>query len=237
MIKLFGFGPGFGVADPSAFVLKLDAYMRMAGIEFELLPGNFKDAPKGKIPYMEDGDNIIADSFFILEHLKKKYNKPLDKALSDQQKAISNLIIKSLDENFYWCIIYSRWMREDTWPIMKEALFGHMSSPARHIVPFVARQRITTRFLKHGMGMHNDPEIMEIAKNTLESLSIILAEQEYFFGESPTTIDAAAYAFLAQVTISSVDNPLNRMAKEFDNLVGYCKRIRDRYYIEGKNSS
>ncbi|MEA1888330.1 MAG: glutathione S-transferase family protein, partial [Pseudomonadota bacterium] len=62
MIKLYGFGNNFGVADASPFVLKVDAYMRMAGIQFENIPGlvNLRKAPKGKLPFIDDNGKIIA---------------------------------------------------------------------------------------------------------------------------------------------------------------------------------
>lgn len=232
MIKLYGFGESFGVADPSPFVLKVNIYMKMAGIEFDDFSGfsAFKSAPKGKLPYIEDNGEVIADSFFILRHLKDKYGNSLDDNLTNEQKAISNLVIKSLDENFYWCIVYSRWLRDDTWPVVKNAFFGNMSFPLNRIAPIFARRGIESAFVKHGMGKHSDAEIMEIAKETLESLSTMLSDKTYFFGNSPSTLDAVVYAFLAQVTIANLDNPLNQLARKFDNLVSYCERINTKYY-------
>ncbi|MFT7373660.1 MAG: glutathione S-transferase [Oleiphilaceae bacterium] len=232
MITLFSFGPNFGVGDPSPFVLKIDAYMRMAGLEFKSISNvnNLIKAPKGKLPYIEDNGKIISDSFFILEHLDKNYGKLLDDHLSDEQKALSNLIIKSLDENFYWCIIYSRWLCNDTWPTVKKALFGGLPFPIKRIAPTIAKARVKSAFIKHGMGKHTDKEIMKIAKNTLESLSTLLSDKTYFFGDTPCTLDAVVYAFLSQLTISTLDNPLNQMSREFDNLVSYCVRINETFY-------
>lgn len=232
MIKLFSFGPSFGVADPSPFVLKVDAYMRMCGIDFESVSsfGNLQRAPKGKLPYMEDDGEVIADSFFIMKHLKEKYGNSLDSDLSEEQKAVSQLITKSLDESLYWCLVYSRWLSEDTWPIVKETFFGGMPFPLKHIVPLIARRGVQSAFMKQGMGRHSHTEIMDIAETMLASLSTILAEKPYFFGDKPSTLDAVAYAFLAQLTISDLSNPLNERARGFTNLVSYCERIRQKYY-------
>jgi len=232
LIKLFNFGENLGVADPSPFVLKIDAYMRMAGIDFESSAdfNNLIKAPKGKLPYIDDEGVIIADSFFIIMHLKKKYGVLLDKHLTDEQKAVSNLIIKSLDENFYWCLVYSRWINDDTWPIIRRTFFGGMPFPLKYIVPPVARKGVKSAFIKHGMGKHDDSEILEIAEDTLRNLSVMLSDKTYFFGDSPSTLDAAAYAFLAQVTLAELDNSLNELARKFENLVSYCERITAEYY-------
>lgn len=238
MIKLFGFGESFGVADSSPFVLKVNVYLKMSGIDFKSSSGfsAFKNAPKGKLPYIDDDGEIIADSFFILRHLQKKYGSSLDGDLTDEQKAMSKLIIKSLEENFYWCIVYSRWLRSDTWPTIKNAFFGTMPFPLNYIIPIVARRGVKSAFIKHGMGKHSDTEIMEIAEDTLGSLSVMLSDKTYFFGDDPSTLDAVVYAFLAQVTLADIDNPLNRLARKFDNLLSYCERINAKYYGNENNS-
>jgi len=232
MIKLFGFGPQFGVPDPSPFVMKVDAYLRMTGIEFKFEPGidNLRKAPKGKLPFIEDDGEVIADSFFIIEHLRQKYHPTLDQWLSEEQRAIMNLIIKSLDENFNWCLVYSRWLCDDTWPTLKAAFFGGLPFPAKQIAPIIVRRRIRTALIKQGMGRHNDREIMQIAQHTVDSLSGLLNDKHYLLGSQPCTLDATAYAFLAQLVLVDLDNPLNRLAARYDNLVDYCRRINRRYY-------
>ncbi|MEO6561593.1 MAG: hypothetical protein ABIN99_00895 [Nitrosospira sp.] len=42
----------------------------MANIEYEIKMTLPSEAPKGKLPYIEDGDEVLADSGFIALHLK-----------------------------------------------------------------------------------------------------------------------------------------------------------------------
>jgi glutathione S-transferase len=232
MIKLYGFGRCLGLADPSPFVLKVMTYMRMAGIEYKPLSSssNLSRAPKGKLPYIDDEGEVVADSFFIVKFLKRKYGVDLDAHLSPEQAAISHLITKSLDENLYWCIIYSRWLDEETWLEVKQRFFGSMPFPLRIIVPFVVRRGVRSAFLRHGMGRHSDEEILEIAKESLESLSQLLGDKRYFFGDNPSGLDASVYGFVAQLVLVDLDNPMNRLAKSYGNLVEFCNRLDSQYY-------
>ena len=78
MIKLYNFGPAFGLRETGPFVLKTMAYMKLAGIEFtEVVQGDPRKAPKKKIPYIDDDGVEIGDSTFILNHLKAKFGDPL----------------------------------------------------------------------------------------------------------------------------------------------------------------
>ncbi|MCF6252425.1 MAG: glutathione S-transferase family protein [Methylococcaceae bacterium] len=232
MIKLYSFGPGFGVVDPSPFVLKVDAYMRIASIEYEYFPdvGNLKKSPKGKLPFIVDGETMVADSEFIISYLQEKFQIKLDSNLSDEQKSISYLMGKSLDENLYWCLVYSRWAKDDTWIHVKKAFFGKMPFPLNFVVPPIARIGVISALQKQGLGRHTDEEIKTITQLTFKSLSEVLGKKTYFFGESPCTFDATAFGFLSQFISVSLNNQFNDLAREYGNLVDYCNNIKDKYY-------
>lgn len=232
MIKLYSFGSGFGVADPSPFVLKVDVYMRMANIQFENVPdvSNMRKAPKGKLPYIVDGDTTLADSQFIISYLQNKYKVDLDSSLSAEQKNIAYLTGKSLDENLYWCLVYSRWAKDDTWSHVKKAFFGSMPFPLKFIIPPLARKGIISALQQQGIGRHTDEEIKTIAQETFQALSGILGDKTYFFGESPCTFDATAFAFLSEFISVTLSNQINDLARGYSNLVDYCNNMRAQYY-------
>jgi len=53
MIKLFQFAPAFGLPNASPFCMKLETYLRMAGLPFELVnSGDVMKAPNHKLPYI-----------------------------------------------------------------------------------------------------------------------------------------------------------------------------------------
>ena len=232
MITLYSFGPAFGVTDPSPFVLKINTYLRMAEIEFETKssPNNLKKAPKGNLPFIEDNGKAIADSQFIIDYLVDKYGDKLDADLSPEQKAIAYLTIKSLDENFYFCLVYSRWQRDDTWPLINKTFFGKLPFLINKIVPTMIRKGVMKKLKAQGLTAHNDEEIQKIFQQSLVALSDLLGEKTYFFGDKPSSLDATAFAFLASFILVNFDNSFNLLAREFPNLVSYCERINQTYH-------
>jgi glutathione S-transferase len=232
MIKLYSFGSGLGVPDLSPFVLKVDVFMRLAKIKFETIPdvSNLRKAPKGKLPFIVDGDRTVADSQFIISYLQSKFNVDLDLRLSSEQKAIAYLMGKSLDENLYWCLVYSRWVKNDAWKHIKNAYFGSMPFPLNYIVPPLARMDVASALKKQGLGKHSEDEITTITQLTFNALSEVLGDKSYFFGEHPCTFDATAFAFLSQFISVSLDTPFNELARTYANLIAYCNNIRGKYY-------
>ncbi len=112
MITLTTFGPGFGLPDPSPFVMKAMLLLRMACLDYktDACFSQFRKAPKGKLPYIDDDGVIIADSYFIRRHIEAKYGFDYDAALSDEQKAVSFAVEKLMEETFYWTTVYARWI-------------------------------------------------------------------------------------------------------------------------------
>lgn len=232
MITLYGFGEFFGLKDASPFVLKIDLLMRMSGIEFtaDNSSEHLQKAPKGKLPFIKDNGKVIADSYFIFKHLQRNHNLDIDDSLTAQEKAQVQILTRYFEEHFYWCLVHSRWIREDSWKVTKSAFFDSMPFPLNKIIPIVALRDVKASLKKQGMGRHTDTEIYEIFTDALENLSIWLGDKPYFINDKPCSIDAIAYANLAQFILADFNNPFNAKAKEYQNLVDFCHKIHQEFY-------
>ena len=72
MITLYTFGPFFGLPDPSPFVIKAMLLLKLAGLPYREDRGGFRKAPKGKLPYINDGGLIVAEfDLHSLSHREK----------------------------------------------------------------------------------------------------------------------------------------------------------------------
>ena len=90
MIRLYQFAPAFGLPNASPFCMKLETYLRMAGLPYELVnSGDVLRAPKGKLPFIDDGGTRLADTSFIIEYLKGRYGEPLDASLTPAQRTVA----------------------------------------------------------------------------------------------------------------------------------------------------
>ncbi|MBA2350336.1 MAG: glutathione S-transferase C-terminal domain-containing protein [Burkholderiales bacterium] len=82
----------------------------------------------------------------------------------------------------------------------------------------------------HGMGRHTSDEIYAIGKADIGALADLLGDRPFVMGAEPTSVDAVAYAFLANLIWVPLDTPLKRYALSRPNLEAYCQRMKSRYY-------
>ncbi len=235
MISLYKFGPLKKVSDASGFCVKVEAYLKMAELPYETRSGiqYLRRSPKGKLPFIKDDGEVIADSSFILKYLEEKHDNILDGHLNDEQKAISHAFVKMMDENLYWTVVYSRWALDHNWVIMKDMFFGSLPFVLKAIVPGIARKGVIKGLKGHGIGRHSEAEITEICAHDLQALSDFLGDKEFFFGDKPSCLDAAAFGHLAQLMlVDDFTGPVFDKAKGYKNLVDYTNRISKKYFPE-----
>ena len=66
-ITLYQFASGFGLPNLSPFCMKVETYLRMAGLPFRTVNNtNPGTAPKKKLPYIKVGDRLVARGGLVL---------------------------------------------------------------------------------------------------------------------------------------------------------------------------
>lgn len=224
--------PGaWGLMSVSPFCLKLDAWLRMAGIEHQSVVATTPfGAPKGKAPWIEFDGHKIGDSTLIIQYLKEKLGVDPDAHLTPVQKGMAVAIQRLIDENLYWVMVNDRWNTPENWAILKSTVLGGIPAPLRAIIAPLARRGVLKQLKGHGMGCHNTDEIAAIGRRDIDALAAILGDQDWFFGETPTEIDAVAFGQLANIHLVGFSSPMKAVIAGHANLVAFIERFRTRFY-------
>lgn len=230
MIRLHQFAPAFGLPNASPFCMKLEMYLRMAGLPYEAVnSGDVLKAPKRKLPYIEDGVRVLADSTFIIDYLKTTYGDLLDHWLDPAQRAVALAFQRLFEENLYWAVVHTRWAEPAGWEKTREAFFSGVPAPVRWILPTLARRGVLSEMNGQGMGRHSAAEIHAIGARDVGAVADFLADKPFLIGEQPCSLDAVGYAFLANLLWAPVESPIRDALREHANLVAYCERMKARY--------
>ena len=230
MITLYAFGPAFGLPDPSAFVMKTAIHLHMARLPYRTDLTGFAVAPKGKLPYINDDGQIVADSTFIRAHIEQKYGVDLDDGLSARQRAQAWAIERMAEDHLNWAMGWFRWAVEENFQKGPLRLFDMAPPMVRARMIEEARMKVKQAQWSQGTGRHSPAEITELGGRSLTSLAAMLGDQPYMMGGRPTGVDAAAAGVLAQILTPHFETPLRREAESFPNLVAYTDRMLRQYF-------
>lgn len=233
MVVLHQLPPIDRAASLSPFCTKVETYLRMTGTPHKTVRElDTSGSPKGKLPYIDDGDVRIGDSYFIIEHLKTTRGDALDAQLSAKERAVGHATSRMLDEHLYWAIVCSRWFDSRFSPRMEEVFFGGLPNEQRATITKLVLDGLKANLHAHGLGRHTPAEVVERAGADIAALSALIGDRPFMNGTAPTTLDASAYAFVSSVIDVDMDTALSRVARSHANLVAHAQRMRERYFPE-----
>ena len=234
MITLYTFGLYFGLPDGSPFVMKAMLLLKFAGVNFREDRNGYRQAPKGKLPFIDDDGTRVADSTFIRFHIEEKYGFDFDAALSERDRGVAWAAEKLSEDHLYWAIVHARWADDANFAKGPAQFFTVAPAPIRPLIKRMARAKTEKAGRAHGMGKHTRAEIEQLAIRDLRALSAILGEQRYLMGEQPCGADASVSSMVAAALAPIFDTPIRTEAERLPNLVGYAERIAERFFA-GRN--
>ncbi len=234
-IVLHQFAPMFGLPNPSPFCIKLETYLRMAGLPYTVstIKGRI-GSPTGKAPYIEHDGKVITDSGLIIEHLERANGHPVDGKLTLAERAQSLAFQRLMEEHLYHVVGYARWLDPDHPTETRsyaQAVIGVKGILAKVILPIVQRD-IKKSISGHGMGRHPAQTIWHLGITDVQALAHWLGNHPWGFGDKPTTFDAVLFAFVASIIYTPWDFPLKAATLKNRNLVDHTQRMLTTYFPE-----
>ena len=233
MLSLYQFSPAWGLPNISPFCIKLETWLKMAGIEHRVVHENDpRKGPKGKIPYIVDDGVTMGDSTLIIEYLTEKYGVTLDDDLSDEQGAVAHAVQRMLQESLYWVLIQCRWLDDAGFSAVRAVLAPQIPAPLRAVLPGLFRRGIIKSAKGQGMGRHSRAEVLRMGVQDLDALAALLGDRPFLFGAEPHTVDANAFSFLMCFVGPPIHNEIKAHIQATPRLLDYYNRMRARYFPE-----
>lgn len=230
-LRVFHLPGAWGLPTVSPFCLRLDAFLRMTGIEHEAVTAETPfPGPKKKAPWIEYRGEKLGDSSFIITFLMEEFGVDPDAHLTEKQRGSSVAIQRLVEENLYWAMVYDRWCRDENWPILKGTVLSGIPAPLRMIIAPVTRRRVKKQLAGHGMGLHSENEIEAIGRRDIDALAAMLGDAPFFFGDTPSMADAAVYSLLINIRDVEFSSPMKAMIAKHANLNAMLDRFKAQFY-------
>src|ERR1700681_1660294 len=230
MISIYGFGPGFGFREISAFVTKTEVQLKMAGLGYVKEKARPTASPKGQLPYIQDDAEAIADSTFIRAHIEGKYGFDFDAPLNLQQRAQAWAFERMIEHHVYWALVGARWVDAENFAKGPAHFFDALPEHLREKLREDAQFRVAENYRLSGLGRHAPDDAIDLVARSLSALSLVLAESRYLMGERPCGTDATMFGAIAGILTPFFDSPLRRQVQQFANLNAYLDRMMAQYY-------
>jgi glutathione S-transferase len=224
--------PGaWGLPSVSPFCLKLDTYLRMVDIPFEVvIDATPFGAPKKKLPAIEHRGRFIGDSSFVIEYLEREFDCDPGRDLSAAEQAVAQAFKRLIEENLYWTMVYDRWLVDSNWRKFRDVVLVGIAPPVRRIIGPIARRGVRRSLKGQGIGIHSTEEIHAIGSRDLGAVADFLGDKPFLMGDTATGIDATAYGFLANILLAPIASPIRDEGLARRNLVDYLERIQSLYF-------
>lgn len=224
MLTLYSYPTLFGIADNNAYGLKVFAFLKIAGVPFRHEHiFDAATAPRAQLPYIEDDGEAIGDSETIIAYVTKKYGIRLDQGLTQAQRDADLMVARTLDD-LYWVMSYSRWNDERYWIAFRDALLREHSVLTEDALRN-AKAFNEQRYYFQGIGRYDPDAAMARGLADLGVLARLVPAKGYVHGDTPTSIDAAIYGFIANIYFYDIDTPLKQFVVAHANLVRHCEAI------------
>lgn len=232
MITVYTFGRYFGLPDGSPFVTKALLLLKIAGLPFEANTNGYAKAPKGKLPYIDDAGERVADSAFIRFHIEKKYGFDFDAGLDARQKAAGWALERMLEDHLYWLVVGDRWLDDANFEKGPAVFFSGAPAPVRPLIKAFVRRKVWRDAHGQGLARHSQAERARLAQGDMAAAAAFLEDKPFLFGDSPHGADATLGAFLIGAACPLFEGAARAAAENHPNLIAYRDRILAAYFPE-----
>lgn len=225
MIELHQYPAIWGLPSLSPFCIKVETFLKKANLPYQVVvERNPARGPKGKMPFIRDGERVVADSTFICDYLIQTYARQDLEPEAGLSRAQAHAFQRMIEENLYFVLLYSRWVDPVGWQVVSEAftpLFPPLIGP---LFLSLIRSRLKHQAQAQGIGRHSLDEVYRIGARDLEAISAFLADKPFLLGERWTSVDATLYAFLFTILQQPIESQLKKAVLARPNLLAYCER-------------
>ncbi|KAG1947416.1 metaxin-1b [Pimephales promelas] len=238
-LELFCWKGDYGLPSVDIDCLTVLAYAKFSGAPLKVHKiTNPWRSPTGSLPALktrEEG-SISQPSKIIIHLRKQKYNADYD--LSAKEGADTLAFVSLLEEKLLPALVYTLWIDCKNYVDVTRGWYAeNIPFPLNFLLPNrMHSQQLEKLRLVRGdavlePGEQLEKELFRDAFECMTLLSQRLGSQKFFFGDSPSSLDAYVFAHLAPLLKIKLPNgKLQQHLNSLSNLQKYCSNILELYF-------
>ncbi|XP_043963750.1 metaxin-3 isoform X2 [Gambusia affinis] len=241
-MELRCWGGDWGLPSVHTDCLVVLAYAKFSGAKLSVSPVDWTwKTLTASVPELVCGDTVVQEPTRILNFLRKqRFNA--DYELTARQGADTMAYIALLEEKLRPALLHTFWVDAENYSNLTRPWFASRSPfPLNFFIPSrLANVALARILVTRGEGLLHtisevEGKIYSDAKECLNLLSYRLGTADYFFDNSPTSLDAFAFGFLAPLHKADLpSSPLQSHLRQLDNLTRFCDNILAAHFSPDK---
>lgn len=230
MITLYGTGPMFGLPHASPFAIKAELLLKLSGLPYQLARGDLRKAPRGKMPWITDGEDVIPDSRLIKQHLEVRHAIDFTGDYSSRALGYGLAIERMLEDHLYFFSVDNRWLVPENFAAGPVKFFAAVPAVLRPIVTAMVLRKVRNQVKLQGTGLLLPAEKLSLVRKAVDALDAVVTGQHYLLGGRVCGSDATAYAFLATLAAPGFTSDYGDYLRKKPELMGYLARMQEEFF-------
>jgi len=232
VITLYQYLGGDGVGSISPPCLRVDLALRWLGVDFErrdLRRGGQVAAVSrtGRLPVLAIDDERFVESTRILDELERRFKAPwvVD---SEQDAAHLRLWEYAINEYYYWCGYYLRWVDAPGRERFLAALLGRAPWFTRFMAEKMFVPKQVRRGMLHGSGGRKREDVLAEVERGLQLLVTDLRGGPFLLGrDRPSRADLTVTSLFSQAGYRGAMPEVLRFVEDANEVKPYMHRVYD----------
>ncbi|KAL0490641.1 metaxin [Acrasis kona] len=256
-LKLLCADPAFGLASFDPNCLFIQTYLKFAQVDYTVEPNPFTvpnypspgqnketQLPILRHNVLKNPTVTIRGAVSIIEYLKSKsvdldayirLRSGEDDTTSITLKEIRSEIIaysSLVEEKLLPCLLYYWWVCDENYQVTKNEFFSRTPFYSRWLYAPLIRKQCRDHLKRLEVNHKNAAQ--ERANECLSALNILLGNKTFFYGDTPSTLDALVYGYLACFTVPDLpDLTLRQLVTSYPNLSRFTLHILNNFESSG----
>uniref|UniRef100_A0A6A7FRH2 Metaxin-1-like n=1 Tax=Hirondellea gigas TaxID=1518452 RepID=A0A6A7FRH2_9CRUS len=228
--------PEWGIPSMDLESLQMMLYVKFAGAPVTIIKSAMPaSAPSRSLPVFTCSEGNYTN-FDSMTTFLRKQNYSCDHDLSGRQCADVLAYGNLLKDKLYPALLYLWWVEPNNYTnVIHNWFYSRMRFPFKLWVPS-NKHKVATQFIE---ALYDEPdntvaletELLKHAQECLTMVSHRLGEKDYFFGQSPTAVDALLIPYLTLLLKVDLKVPvLQNHVKACPNLTRYVLKTLQKFF-------
>jgi glutathione S-transferase len=232
LITLYGTGPMWGLPHASPFAIKTEVLLKLSGLPYEVKRADMRKAPRGKMPWIMDGAEVISDSRLIKAHLETRHGIDFSGDYSARALGHGLAIERMLEDHLYFFLIDTRWLQPENFAAGPARFFDEVPAVMRGVVRRIMLKRAQSKVDLQGTGSLTPEEKLLLVRRAIDGLEAVIAGQNYLLGGRVCGVDATTYGVLASMAAPHFRSEQGAYLRAKPELSAYLARMQAEFFPE-----